>query len=162
MANAGYTHVLVAFGVFSTTNPGQITSAFDTVSASYIQSLHDAGIKVLLSLGGASSSIANTTVNFHQVLAAASSPAAFEQSFISSLENLIAQYHFDGFDFDIESGLNAGGTFTNPTGDIAVLANIINTMHANHPNLLLTLAPQTANVAATSGFDATWGNYASW
>lgn len=161
LANAGYTHVLVAFGVFSTTNPGQITSAFDTVSASYIQSLHDAGIKVLLSLGGASSSIANTTVNFHQVLAAASSPAAFEQSFISSLENLIAQYHFDGFDFDIESGLNAGGTFTNPTGDIAVLANIINTMHANHPNLLLTLAPQTANVAATSGFDATWGNYAS-
>ncbi|CAM2921767.1 chitinase [Legionella steigerwaltii] len=161
LANAGYTHVLVAFGVFSTTNPGQITSAFDTVSASYIQSLHNAGIKVLLSLGGASSSIANTTVDFHQVLAAASSPTAFEQTFISSLENLLTQYNFDGFDFDIESGLNAGGTFSNPTGDIAILANIINTMHTNHPNLLLTLAPQTANIAATSGFDATWGNYAS-
>ncbi|KTC80293.1 chitinase [Legionella cherrii] len=161
LANAGYTHILVAFGVFSTTNPGQITSAFDTVSASYIQSLHNAGIKVLLSLGGASSSIANTTVDFHQVLSAASSPAAFEQTFISSLENLLTQYNFDGFDFDIESGLNASGTFSNPTGDIAVLANIINTMHANHPNLLLTLVPQTANIAATSGFDATWGNYAS-
>ncbi|KTD01787.1 glycosyl hydrolase family 18 protein [Fluoribacter gormanii] len=161
LANAGYTHILVAFGVFSTTSPGQITSAFDTVSASYIQSLHNAGIKVLLSLGGASSSIPNTTVNFHQVLAAASSPAAFQQTFITSLENLVSQYHFDGFDIDIESGLNAGGTFTNPTGDIAVLANIINTLHTNHPDLLLTLAPQTANVAATSGFDATWGNYAS-
>lgn len=161
LANAGYTHILVAFGVFSTTNPGQITSAFDTVSASYIQSLHNAGIKVLLSLGGASSSIANTTVNFHQVVSAASSPTAFEQKFLSSLESLVTQYNFDGFDFDIESGLNAGGTFSNPTGDIAVLANIINTMHTNHPNLLLTLAPQTANVAATSGFDATWGNYAS-
>ncbi|WP_392536567.1 glycosyl hydrolase family 18 protein [Legionella sp. 227] len=161
LANAGYTHILVAFGVFSTTNPGQITSAFDTVSASYIQSLHNAGIKVLLSLGGASSGIANTTVDFHQVLSAASSPTAFEQTFISSLENLLTQYNFDGFDFDIESGLNASGTFSNPTGDIAVLANIINTMHTNHPNLLLTLVPQTANIAATSGFDATWGNYAS-
>lgn len=161
LANAGYTHVLVAFGVFSTASPGQITPAFDTVSASYIQSLHNAGIKVLLSLGGASSSIANTTVNFHQVLSAAASPSAFQQTFISSLENLLTQYHFDGFDFDIESGLNAGGTFTNPTGDIAVLANIINTMHTNHPDLLLTLAPQIANISATSGFDATWGNYAS-
>ncbi|MCW8397987.1 glycosyl hydrolase family 18 protein [Legionella sp. PATHC038] len=161
LANAGYTHILVAFGVFSTTNPGQITSAFDTVSASYIQSLHNAGIKVLLSIGGASSGIANTTVDFHQVLSAASSPTAFEQTFISSLENLLTQYNFDGFDFDIESGLNASGTFSNPTGDIAVLANIINTMHTNHPNLLLTLVPQTANIAATSGFDATWGNYAS-
>ncbi|STY29904.1 chitinase [Legionella wadsworthii] len=161
LANAGYTHIQVAFGVFSTSSPGQITPAFDTVSASYIQSLHAAGIKVLLSLGGALTSIPNTTVDFHQVVAAASSPTAFEQTFISSLENLMTQYQFDGFDIDIEHGINAGGTFTNPTGDIAVLAHIINTMHEKHPNLLITLTPQTANVAATSGFDATWGNYAS-
>lgn len=161
IAKAGYTHVIVAFGVFSTTTPGQITPAFDTVTKQYIQSLQNAGVKVLLSLGGASTSIANTTVNFHQVLAASSSPAVFEQNFVSSLESLLTQYGFDGFDFDIESGLNAGGTFTNPTGDIAVLANIINTMHTNHPNLLLSLVPQIANISATSGFDATWGNYAS-
>lgn len=161
VANAGYTHVLVAFGVFSTSSPGTILPAFDTVTAAYIQSLHAAGVKVLLSLGGASSSIANTTVNFHQVLTAASSPTVFQQTFVSSLEALMTQYGFDGFDFDIESGLNGGGTFTNPTGDIAVLANIINTMHTAHPSLLLTLAPQIANVSATSGFDATWGNYAS-
>ena len=161
LANAGYTHVLVAFGVFSTSAPGQITSAFDTVTKAYIQSLQSAGIKVLLSLGGASTSVANTTVNFHQVLSSASSATVFEQTFISSLESLITQYGFDGFDFDIESGLNAGGSFATPTGDIAVLANIINTMHANHPGLLLTLAPQIANISATSGFDATWGNYAS-
>ncbi|KTD54616.1 hypothetical protein Lsai_3438 [Legionella sainthelensi] len=161
LANAGYTHVLVAFGVFSTTTPGQITPAFDTVSQAYIQSLQSAGIKVLLSLGGASTSIANTTVNFHQVVSAASSATAFEQTFISSLENLMTQYGFDGFDIDIESGLTAGGTFANPTGDIAILANIVNTMHTKHPNLLLTLAPQIANISATSGFDVTWGNYAS-
>lgn len=161
LAQAGYTHVLIAFGVFSTTAAGQISPAFDAVTQAYIQSLHSAGIKVLLSLGGASTSVPNTTVDFHQVVSAASSTAAFEQTFISSLEGLITQYNFDGFDFDIESGLNAGGTFTNPTGDIAVLANIINTMHTNHPSLLLTLAPQIANISATSGFDATWGNYAS-
>lgn len=161
IANAGYTHIMVAFGVFSTSNPGVITPAFDTVTAAYVQSLHNSGLKVLLSLGGASSSIPNTTVNFHQVLAAASSPSAFQQTFINSLDSLITQYGFDGFDIDIEFGLNGGGTFTNPTGDIAVMANILNTMHANHPGLLITLTPQIANISATSGFDGTWGNYAS-
>lgn len=161
LANAGYTHIIVAFGVFSTTTPGQITPAFDTVSASYIKSLQNAGIKVLLSLGGASTDIPNTSINFHQVLLKASSPSAFEQTFVQSLESLITQYGFDGFDIDIESGLTAGGTFTSPQGDIAVLADILNTMHANHPSLLLTLAPQTANISATQSFNATWGNYSS-
>lgn len=161
IANAGYTHVLLAFGVFSLSTPGQITSAFDAVTANYIQSLQAAGIKVLLSLGGASTGIPDTTVNFHQVVSLASSPGAFSQTFVASLENLIRQYGFDGFDFDIESGLNAGGSFVTPEGDIATLAGIINTLHAKYPNLLLSLAPQIANVAATSGFDAIWGNYAS-
>lgn len=161
LANAGYTHVLIAFGVFSTTTPGTITPAFDTVTQAYIQTLHQAGIKVLLSLGGALTSIPDTTVDFHQVLTAASSPTVFQQTFINSLQGLITQYDFDGFDIDIESGLTAGGTFAQPQGDIAVLANIINTMHSQNPSLLITMAPQVANVAATSGFDQTWGNYAS-
>ncbi|WP_298623671.1 glycosyl hydrolase family 18 protein [uncultured Legionella sp.] len=161
LATAGYTHVMVAFGVFSTTTPGVIVPAFDTVTKAYIDSLHNAGIKVILSLGGASSSIANTSVDFHQVLSAAASPAAFQQTFINSLNGLIAQYGFDGFDIDIEHGINAGGSFSQPQGDIAVLANIINAMHQQHPNLLITLTPQVANISATSGFDQTWGNYAS-
>lgn len=161
LANAGYTHMLVAFGVFSTSTPGQITPAFDTVSASYIKTLHDKGIKVLLSLGGALTSLPNTTVNFHQVVAAASSPGAFTQTFIQSVQSLMNAYGFDGIDIDIEHGLNAGGTFTNPSGDIAVLANIINTLHASNPSMQITLAPQTANISATSGFSDIWGNYAS-
>lgn len=161
LANAGYTHAMIAFGVFSTSSPGVITPAFDTVTPQYIQSLHQAGIKAILSLGGASTSIANTTIDFHQALTAAASPSAFQQTFINSLNGLITQYGFDGFDIDIESGLNGGGTFPQPQGDIAVLANIINTMYSQNPSLLITLVPQVANVAATSGFDATWGNYAS-
>ncbi|ASQ46323.1 glycosyl hydrolase family 18 protein [Legionella clemsonensis] len=161
LANAGYTHAMVAFGVFSTSNPGVITPAFDTITREYVQSLHQAGIKVILSLGGALTSLPNTTVDFHQVLAAATSVDSFKQTFINSLTELIIQYEFDGFDIDIEHGVNAGGTFSQPQGDIAVLASIINTMYSQNPSLLITLTPQVANVAATSGFDATWGNYAS-
>ena len=161
IAKAGYTHILVAFGVFSTTTPGQIVSTFDTVSVDYIRSLQNLGVKVLLSLGGASSSIPNTTTDFHQVVISAPDPTIFTQTFIQSIEGLMAKYGFDGFDFDIESGLNGGGTFAQPEGDIAILADIINALHTKHPNLLLTLAPQIANVSATSGFDATWGNYAA-
>lgn len=161
LAGAGYTHVMVAFGVFSTSSPGVITPAFNTVTKAYIDSLHQAGIKVLLSLGGASTSIAGTTVDFHQALTLASSPDAFKQTFINSLKGLITQYGFDGFDIDIEHGLNGGGTFTQPQGDIAVLASIINTLYSQNPNLLITLTPQVANIAATSGFDGTWGNYAA-
>lgn len=163
--SAGYTHILVAFGVFSTSTPGTITSAFGTVTPMLIQQMQKLGIKVLLSLGGASSNIPNTTVNFHQALAAAASPAAFKATFITSLENLIKQYGFDGFDFDIEFGLSPamGGTISNPGGDIAVLASIINQMHTLHPNVLLTLAPQTVNISAnsTSSFNGTYGNYSS-
>jgi chitinase len=161
LAQAGYTHIMVAFGVFSTTKPGEIVSAFDTIDATYIQSLHAAGIKVILSLGGASSSIVNTSVDFHQVLSLATSSDAFKQTFMTSLQSMITQFGFDGFDIDIEQGLGVGGTFAQPQGDIAVLASIINTMHAQYPNLLITMAPQVANVSATSGFDQTWGNYAS-
>ncbi|AMP92154.1 glycosyl hydrolase family 18 protein [Legionella pneumophila] len=161
LANAGYTHVMIAFGVFSTNTPGVIVPAFETITKEYIQSLHQAGIKVILSLGGALTSIPNTTVDFHQVLAASSSPEVFKQTFINSLKELISQYGFDGFDIDIEHGINAGGSFSQPQGDIAVLASIINTMYSQNPSLLITLTPQVANIAATSGFDQTWGNYAS-
>ncbi|MDI1352246.1 MAG: glycosyl hydrolase family 18 protein, partial [bacterium] len=161
LANAGYTHAIIAFGVFSTTSPGIIVPSFDTITKDYIQSLHQAGIKVILSLGGASSSLPNTSVDFHQVLSSASSPESFKQTFINSLNGLITQYGFDGFDIDIEQGLNEGGTFAQPQGDIAILANIINTMHSQKPTLLISLAPQVANISANSGFNKTWGNYAS-
>lgn len=163
LSNAGYTHIIVAFGVFSTTTPGKITSAFGTVSPMLIKQMQQLGIKVLLSLGGASSSVPNTTVNFHQVLTAAASPAAFQATFLASLTSLVAQYGFDGFDFDIEEGLApaGGGTMSNPGGDIAALANIINAAHAAHPTWLISLAPQTVNISANSAFNGTFANYSS-
>ncbi len=174
IAAAGYTHVLIAFGLFSTTSPGvidiQSISGFDLQS--YVASLHQYGIKVLLSIGGASTSIPNTTVDFDHAVSLAADPSTFEQTFMNSMASLVTTYGFDGFDFDIESGLNAANSFTDPnagcsnstynsTCDISYLSYIINTYFGQHPQTLLTLAPQIANIAATSGFSATWGNYAS-
>ena len=158
---AGYTHVLIAFGVFSTTTPGRIVSAASAIDRAYIQSLQAEGISVLLSIGGASSSLPNTTVNFNDVVASAPSPEIFKTNFMASLNDFVQDYGFDGFDFDIEQGFIPEGTFTTPTGDIAILADIINTYHTQNPARLLTLAPQIANISATSGFNATFGNYSS-
>lgn len=164
LSEAGYTHIMVAFGLFSTTNPGQINvELFQSMDKAYVDSLHNEGIKVILSLGGALSTIPNASVNFHEVIAKSQSPEKFKSDFIASLKNVINTFGFDGFDIDIEHGLGAGGTFAQPsaTSDIGIMASIINQMYAENPNLIITLTPQTANVAATSGFDGTWGNYSS-
>ncbi len=174
IAAAGYTHVLIAFGLFSTTSPGTINiddiSGFDL--ATYVQSLHDSGLKVLLSIGGASTSISNTTVDFDAAIQLASSPSAFETTFINNMTSLVSTYGFDGFDFDIEQGFNAAYSFSAPSTncsndtydsacDIFYLTTIINNFHTQSPDSMLTLAPQIANISATPSFSSIWGNYAS-
>lgn len=39
LEGAGYTHILVAFGLFSTKIPGKIVSAFPEITPNYIASL---------------------------------------------------------------------------------------------------------------------------
>ncbi len=163
LASKGYTHMLVAFGLLSTTNPGQVVFPSTwNITPAYISQLHAQNIKVLLSIGGSSSSIPNTTVNFDQVFKA-SNAVAFQAQMVSSIQALMSQYGFDGIDVDFEQGFSpgAGGTFTNPGGSLAAMANVINTLHANNPTILISLVPQAANIGATSGFDATWGNYSA-
>lgn len=161
LSKAGYTHIIIAFGIFNTKNPGAIFPAFDTVKKDYIRKLQKAGIKVLLSLGGPITSIPHTSVNFHRVLGLADSPLLFEKTFLKSLEHLVNTYGFDGFDVDIEEGIRVTGTMAKPTGDIQVLANIINTAYSKHPDWLFSLAPQVENISANPAFDDTWGSYAS-
>lgn len=176
IANAGYSHILIAFGLFSTTSPGTINidavSGFDL--ATYVQSLHANGIKVLLSLGGASTSIAGTTVDFNAAVQAATTPENFVTNFVNSMSNLTNTYGFDGYDFDIEHGLNAANSFSDPSQgcslssfssacDIYYLTNIIQQYHTQSPGSLITLVPQIANIAAsqTNSYSAIWANYSS-
>lgn len=180
IADAYYTHVLIAFGLFSTSSPGEINiealSGFGGDQPdlkTYVKSLQDKGIKVLLSLGGASTNIPDTTVSFDQAVSLAATPQAFIDKFTASMTFLVDTYGFDGFDFDIEQGLNEALSFTDPTEgctdgtvynskcDIAYLSSVINTFHASSPTQLLTLAPQVPNIAATPSFTAIWGNYAA-
>ena len=165
---AGYTHIIVAFGVFDLKIPGNIVSSFSELSVAYIKSLKAAGLKVLLSVGGASSSIPNTTVDFMQVLKLAASQQTFQDTFIASFQNFVNVYGFDGIDFDLEHGfgnpaelINKGTTFENPVGDIRVVANIITKLHANNPSLLISLVPQAANIVPSQAFNQTWANYSS-
>jgi chitinase len=174
IAAAGYTHVLIAFGLFSTTSPGSIDlnaiSGFNL--ATYVQDLQNNGLKVLLSIGGASTSIPNTTVDFDSAISSAASPAAFETTFVNDMLSLVTTYGFDGFDFDIEAGLYGANSFSNAsTGcsnstysqacDIFYLATIINNFHAQSAASMITLAPQLANVTANAQFDNTWDNYSA-
>lgn len=168
LAQVGYTHVLVAFGVFDLAQPGNIVSAFSTVTASYIAQLHSVGIKVLLSIGGASTSIPNTTVSFDEVVGLATSITAFEAAFVASVENMMKMYGFDGIDLDLEQGVmdmsrqwNSGSTFTNPTGDVQILTNILTTLRANNPSMLISITPQCANCSPSGSFNNTWDNYSA-
>lgn len=169
-----YTHVLIAFGLFSTSNPGTLNldaiSGFDL--AAYVQDLHDNGIQAILSIGGASTNIPDTTVSFDQAVSLATTPNDFINTMVADLTNLQSTYNLDGFDIDIEAGLNAANSFTDPTADcndnvyrpvcnIANLAEIINTFKANSSGTMITLAPQIANMAATNAFTDIWGNYAA-
>ncbi|GEM_PF-1482561 len=172
LSAAGYTHVSVAFGLFSTTNPGEIaTGAFDCtgcVTPQYVDSLHAKGIKVLLSIGGASTGVPNTSVDFHQMLTG-QDPEKFKNKFVQSVKSIMNQYHFDGIDIDIEHGFGpkvagSASEFVNPASgsDIDVMAKILNQLHNDIPKIIISLAPQTANMSPnTNAFDGTWSNYSS-
>ena len=70
-----------------------------------IQSVQSQGKKVLISIGGANTSIDLTTTTN-------------KNAFITSMTGIINNYGFDGIDIDIENGnsiLAAGGNISNPT-----------------------------------------------
>lgn len=161
LAQAGYTHIVVAFAVFNTLNPGELTPAFHTVSKEYIEQLQAYGIKVLLSIGGPSTEIPHTSVHYHAMVKKSPSPQLFQKKFLASLEHFLNKYNFDGVDFDIEQDFTASGSLTHPTGDIRILADVIHTLHLKYPNRLISLAPQVENVSASTLFNAMWSNYAA-
>jgi len=141
LANAGYTHIIVAFATFNATQKGALVNEFAPyVSRSYVASLQKAGLQVLFSLGGALTNTPGATVNFHQISYGVPN---FAVMLTHGIESLVQDYNFDGVDFDLETGFTSGDF----PSDVDVLADVINTLHKNNPKLILSLVPQAANIA---------------
>ncbi|HMK06475.1 MAG TPA: chitinase, partial [Flavobacterium sp.] len=154
-----YNVVCVSFAV--PTSPSDMTMLFtpDGVSQatliSQIQTLRNQGKKVLVSIGGATTSISlNDVPN--------------RETFVSSMTAILNAYHFDGIDIDIEHGdsILAEGTISSPTNSDAInLVYAITQIRSNYFNLfstqmMLTFAPETAYVqGGMSAYGGIWGGY---
>lgn len=155
-----YNVIEVSFAV--PTSPSDMTMLFtpDGISSSQfitkVQYLQSQGKKVLISIGGANTSIDLTTL-------------VNKNAFISSMTGIINTYGFDGIDIDIENGssiLAGGGTIANPTSLaqinlIDAIKQIMANYRTNHTaKLLLTMAPETAYVqGGQSAYGGIWGGY---
>jgi len=129
----------------STTNP--LTSAASDIAAAKAK-----GVKVILSIGGATSPdiTLKTTADVN--------------TFVSSVESLVTTYGFDGIDLDLENTavtVNPGDSVTNPqTPDLINMINALRQIH-NHfgSNFLISMVPQTAYVDAITSWGGYWGNH---
>ena len=154
-----YNVVNVAFGIPINGTDYQIGFTPSEVSEptfiSQLQTLQNQGRKVLLSIGGASDPVKLDNVSERDI-------------FVSSVNDLIDNFGFDGIDIDFEgSSLTvSGGTIANPVD--APVINLINgiktIMHNYHVDhnkkLLLTFAPETAFVqGGQSAWGSIWGAY---
>ncbi len=155
-----YNVIEVSFAV--PTSPSDMTMLFtpDGITSNQfinkVQYVQSQGKKVLISIGGANTSIDLTTT-------------ANKNAFISSMTGIINTYGFDGIDIDIENGnsiLAGGGTISNPTSLaqinlIDAIKQIMADYRTNHTaKLLLTMAPETAYVqGGQSAYGGIWGGY---
>ena len=129
----------------SATNP--LSNAAADIAATKAQ-----GRTVILSLGGATSPnitlLNSTDVN----------------NFVSSVENLVDTYGFQGIDLDFENGsvtVNAGDSLTNPTTpDIANLSNALHQLKSHYgSSFIITYVPETADIDAYASYGGLWGGY---
>jgi chitinase len=141
--DTGSDYATVSFTPYNSTVPQFIAD---------VESLHAAGKKVVLSIGGQNGVV---------IL----SDATGTQAFITSVEALVDQYGFDGLDLDIETGvsLNAGDTdFKNPnTPALVNLISAVQSICAHYgPNFILSMATQVANVqGGITAYANIWGAY---
>lgn len=132
--------------------PDQVSQA---TLISQIQTLQSQGKKILISMGGATSSISLDNLNEKNI-------------FVNSMLYIINIYGFDGIDIDFEGGsiTTTGGTISNPTDAkilnlIDAIKQIMQSYHTSHnKKLLLTMAPETAFVqGGQSSYGSIWGAY---
>jgi chitinase len=204
LGHARYTHIVMAFGVFSIdpnctetfscillTPEGNknvhVTSGDGTqrqTLTSYITELQDQNIKVLLSLGGASTSFGTVDFaqSFDRIQNGRRGFSTTVKAYVDSLGDLIGHYGFDGVDVDIEQGLQApsgkdlfgagspqvcerrftlASGLASESGSVCAVAAVIRSLAAAYPNLIISLAPQTLNIAANNHIGGDVLNYSA-
>jgi chitinase len=144
---AAYSTVVFAFVGWDAS--GNLVNQYDeptkafTLNASIVSALRAQGRKVLISAGGG----AGNTLS-------GPPPAGFVDTFASGLSALVTTLGVDGVDFDLE---NFSGDPVAAMGD-GGMRDVIRALRAQHPALLVTLAPQMTDVfpdypQVTSGFN---------
>lgn len=154
-----YNIIDVAFAIPQAGTDYQMEFIPDQVSVpafiAQVQSLQNQNKKVLISVGGATAPVSLDNITERD-------------SFISSMNNIINTYGFDGMDIDLEGSslTTTGGTIATPTD-----AKIIHLIYAikqimsdyaatTGKRLILTMAPETAFVqGGMSAFGGIWGAY---
>lgn len=136
--NSNYDIIAVAFANADPNNPGGVTFSIDSGLSSAlggytaaqftsdIATLHAAGKKVIISVGGQ-----NGTISVSDATSAA--------NFANSVYGLMTTYKFDGVDIDLENGLNAT-YMTSALEQLSAKAG---------SSLIITLAPQTIDMQST-------------
>ena len=204
LAAAKYTHILIAFGIFSTDPNCAVDNSCILLSPSgnsdvyissgdgkqtidlktYVTDLQRRGIKVLLSLGGASSNFGSVDFqrSFNLVQNGVRSFENTVDVLSQSIIQLMRDFKFDGIDIDVEAGLSApksrdlilAGSVTlcddhfdvavglTPTsGSVCAMTAIIRRLVALDPSIMITLAPQTLNIAANRLIENQTLNYSA-
>ncbi|TDU89305.1 chitinase [Kribbella voronezhensis] len=136
---ANYDLIAVAFADTDPSKPGGITFTLDPTLSSRlggytaadfkadITAKHQAGKRVILSVGGQ-----NGTISVTNATAAA--------NFASSALGILREYGFDGVDIDLENGVNA-----------QYMGQALRSLQSSFGSgLIITMAPQTIDMQATS------------
>src|SRR5579871_208282 len=117
-----------------------------------VQTLHQKGKKVVLSIGGANGNVTLST-------------AQDVTNFVTSVSALIQHFNFDGVDIDIENNsfalVSGDNDFMNPkTPTIVNMSNALHQLAAKFPGLIVSFAPQIADVQeANIAYSSTFGDY---
>ena len=154
-----YSVVNVAFAVPHAGTDYQMEFIPDQVSVStfisQVQTLQGQGKKVVISVGGATAPVSLDNTNERDI-------------FISTMNNILNTYGFDGMDIDFEgSSLTiSGGTIANPTDPkvinlIYALRQIMNDYRTSRGSkMFLSFAPETAFVqGGMAAYGGIWGAY---
>ncbi|XCX49708.1 chitinase [Streptomyces phytohabitans] len=108
----------------------------------------EAGQTLLLSIGGATAGIDLGS-------------RAVADRFVETVVPILKEYHFDGIDIDIETGLSGSGDINQLSASQENLVHIIDGVLAEMPaEFGLTMAPETAYVTGGSvTYGSIWGAY---